>query len=171
MNEKIIKSSQEIEAALIKLSVVLNKDFHKIPIDLVSINHAAKYLVEDLTKLLDMDVRSQSLNFENYESPSKSGEVCLIQDLEYPIFGRHVILADGIIISGTTHSYLINSLKQRLPRSISIVSVGIKPNSLRFELPNCYSLFKFNKEFVGGYGMGGDEYSLKKYLVDLKKSL
>lgn len=169
MSEKIIKSSQEIEAALIKLSAVLNKNFNQTPIDLVSINHASKYLVKDLTKLLDMDVRQLSLNFENYESSSESGEVCLTQDLEYPIFGRHVILADGIIISGTTHSYLINSLQQRLPKSISIVSVGVKPNSLRFEFPNCYSLFKFDKEWVGGYGMGGDEHSLKKYLVDLEK--
>ena len=170
MNEKTIKNSQEIDAALIKLSMELNKDFHKTPIDLVSINHSAKYFVEDLTELLDMDVRPQSLNFENYESTSKSGEVCLTQDLEYPIFGRHIIIVDGIIISGTTHSYLISLLKQRLPASISIVSIGIKPNSIICELPNCYSLFKFNKEWVEGYGIGKGEYSMEKCLVDLKKS-
>ena len=166
---QIIKNSQEIDSALIKLSVDLNKDFHKTSVDLISINHAAKYMVEDLTELLDIDARLQKLNFKNYDSPSKSGEVCLTQDLEYPIFGRHIILADGIIISGTTHFYLINLLKQRFPASISIVSIGMKQNSLIYELPNCYSLFKFNKEWVEGYGIGSGEFSNEKSLVNLKK--
>ena len=171
MNQQIIKTSKEIETAIIDLSKMLNKKFHKASIDIILMNHAANPLVEDLMELLDFNVRLQNLNFESYESPSKSGEVYITKDLEHPIYDRHVILADGMIISGTTHFYLYNYLKQRLPKSISIVSTGMKPNALKCELPNCYSLFKFNKEFVGGYGMGGDEHSLKKCLVDLKKSL
>ena len=170
INENLLKSPQEIRAALIELSEKINKDFNKEAIDLIAMNHAAKYLVEELTELLEMDVRSQSFNFENYENPVESGEVQITKDLEYPIFGRHIILVDGIIISGITHSYLISFLKQRLPASISIVSIGIKPNSLIYELPNCYSLFKFNKEWVEGYGIGKGEYSMEKCLVDLKRS-
>ena len=169
MNEKIIKSSQEIEAALIKLSVVLNKDFHKIPIDLVSINHAAKYLVEELTELLEMDVRSQSFNFENYKNPVESGEVQITKDLEFPIFDRHVILVDGILISGNTHFYVCNYLKQRLPKSLSIVCIGKKPKLLAKKIPNCYSLFSFNDEWVEGYGIGGSENKDKPYLVDTRR--
>ena len=170
MNEKIIKTSREIEDAISDLSEILNKEFHKAPIDIISMNHAAKFLVEDLMELLDLDVRLQNLNFESYESPSKSGEVYITKDLEHPICDRHVILADGMIISGTTHFYLYNCLKQRLPKSISIVSTGMKPNALKCELPNCYSLFKFNDEWVEGYGIGAGEHSLEKCLVDLKKS-
>ena len=149
---------------------MLNKKFHKASIDIILMNHAANPLVEDLMELLDFNVRLQNLNFESYESPSKSGEVFITKDLEYPIYDRHVILADGMIISGVTHFYLYNCLKQRLPQSISIVSTGTKPNSLKYELPNCYSLFKFNDEWVEGYGIGAGEHSLEKCLVDLKKS-
>ena len=170
MNEKIIKNSQEIEAEIVKLSRRLKKDFHKMPIDLISMNHAAKYLIKDLIGQLKMDVRVQNLNFENYENPSKSGEVLITKDLETPIYNRHVILIDGIIISGITHFYLYNSLKQRLPKSLSIACIGMKLNSLKYELPNCYSLFKFDNEWVEGYGIGSKEHNSKKYLIDLKKT-
>ena len=169
MNEKIIKNSQEIEAAVIKLAMELNKDFHKTPIVLVSINHSAKYFVEDLTELLNMDVRAQSLNFENYENPVESGEVQITKDLEFPIFDRHVILADGILISGNTHFYVCNYLKQRLPKSLSIVCVGDKPKLLAKKIPNCYSLFSFNDEWVEGYGIGVSENKDKPYLVDTRR--
>lgn len=165
----IIKNSQEIEAALAKLSKTLNKDFHGTPLDIIPINHAANFLIKDLLKRLELDFRLQNLNFEHYENPNKSGEVHITKDLERPIYNRHVILMDGIIISGLTHFYLYNSLKQRLPKSLSIACIGMKPNSLKYELPKCYPLFKFDKEWVEGYGIGSKEHSSKKYLIDLRK--
>lgn len=170
MKKRIIKTYEEIETAIGDLSNILNKEFHKTSIDIILMNHAAKFLVKDLTKFLDLDIRLQSLNFKNYESSSESGEVHITKDLEHPIYDRHVILADGMVISGKTHFYLYNCLKQRLPKSISIISTGMKPNTLKCELPNCYSLFKFNEEWVEGYGIGEGIYSSKNYLVDLKKS-
>ena len=171
MKRRIIKTYEEIEAAIGDLSDILNKEFHKTSIDIILMNHAAKFLVKDLIKFLDLDIRLQNINFKNYESSSESGEVHITKDLEHPIYDRHVILADGMIISGTTHLYLYNCLKQRSPKSISIISTGKKPNALKRELPNCYSLFKFNEEWVEGYGIGGGEYSLERYLVDMNKPL
>jgi hypoxanthine phosphoribosyltransferase len=169
INENLLKSPQEIRAALIELSEKINKDFNKEAIDLIAMNHAAKYLVEELTELLEMDVRSQSFNFENYENPVESGEVQITKDLELPIFNRHVILADGILISGNTHFYVCNYLKQRLPKSLSIVCVGDKPKLLAKKIPNCYSLFSFNDEWVEGYGIGISENKDKPYLVDTRR--
>jgi len=170
MNEKIIKNSQEIEDALKKLSKVLNKHYHKTPIDLIYMNHAAKHFVEDLLKQLEIDVRVQNLNFQNYQDPSESGEVRISQDLEFPIFDRHVILADGILISGKTHFYVCNYLKQRFPKSLSILCIGYKPELLTYKIPNIYSLFSFKDEWIEGYGIGSKEHSDQKYLIDLKKS-
>jgi hypoxanthine phosphoribosyltransferase len=169
MIEQIIKTSKEIEPAISDLSDILNKEFHKASIDIILMNHAAKFLVADLMEFLDLDIRLQNLNFKNYESSSESGEVQITKDLEFPIFDRHVILADGILISGNTHFYVCNYLKQRLPKSLSIVSVGKKPKLLAKKIPNCYSLFNFNDEWVEGYGIGGSENKDKPYLVDTRR--
>ena len=169
ISKNLLKSSKEIKDAIIELSNKINKDYSNKTIELISINNAAKYLIEDLTKYLEIDFRLQSLNFENYENSVESGEVKLTKDLESPIFDRHVILADGILISGNTHFYLSSYLEQRLPKSISILCVGHKPELLVKKIPKCYSLFSFNDEWVEGYGIGSKEHRSQKYLVDLKK--
>lgn len=170
MNKKIVKNSREIKVRILELANQLNTDFYKTSIDLVSINHAANFLVEDLIKHLKIDLRVQSLNFENYEVQNESGEVHISKDLELPIFDRHVILADGILISGKTHFFLCNYLKQRLPKSLSIVCIGYKPELITYKLPNIYSLFSFKDEWIEGYGIGSKENSCQKYLIDLKKN-
>lgn len=169
-NKLIIKTPEEIKCSLEEISKQIKKRYNKEPLDLVLMNSAARYLVEDIKELLDMDTRYQNLIFESYKSPTKSGEVLITQDLKLPIFNRNIILVDGIIISGITHNYLISSLMQRLPKSISILSIGIKPYLLKYKLPKCFSLFEFNEEWVEGYGIGEGIYSSKNYLVDLNKS-
>ena len=169
INKNLLKSPKEIKDAIIELSNKINKDYSNKTIEIISINNASRYLIEDLKKYLKIDFRLQNLIFENYENSSESGEVKLTKDLENPIFGTHVILADGILISGNTHFYLSRVLKQRLPKSISILCVGHKPELLVKKIPKCYSLFSFNDEWVEGYGIGSKEYRSQKYLVDLKE--
>jgi len=171
MKEKIIKTTKDIEDAILKLSKKLNRDFSGQSVDIISMNHAARFLVEDLVELLNFDIKLQELHFKNYEVANTSGEVCITLDLKDPINDKHVILADGIIISGLTHSYISNYLNQRIPKSLSLVSIGVKPHSLTCKLPNSYSLFEFDDAWVEGYGIGEEEQGSKRYLVDLKKSI
>ena len=118
---------------------------------------------------MTIDVRLQNLNFENYKVQNNSGEVQISQDLEFPIFDRHVILADGMLISGKTHFYVCNYLKQRLPKSLSILCVGYKPELITHKIPNINSLFSFNDEWIEGYSIGSEKHCGQKYLIDLKK--
>ena len=169
MNKGIIKDSIEINSAIVNLSKTINQNFNHPPTDIITMNNAAKYFVEDLIDILDVDIRQQSLKFKNYNHSTHSGEVCITKDIEYPIFDRNIILADGMIISGSTHFYLCNYLEQSKPKSISIICIGIKPALVKHKLPDYYSLFEFNEEWIEGYGIGDGEYSSQKCLVDLKK--
>ena len=170
MKHKILKSSSEIDESISQLSEYLNKEYCENSVDIITLNYAADLFVKDLSKHLKIDFRLQTLKFDNYSETQKSGEVRITSDLEFPIINRHVIIADGIIISGLTHSYLIKYLKLRMPMSISLIAIGIKPNHLKYELPKVNALFNFNDEWVEGYGIGSAENSPQKCLLDLKIS-
>ena len=171
MKNKLLKDSNEIQDSIKKIAAKINEAYAGKKIDLIALNAAPKFLIEDLMEELEIEIRLQSLVFEDYDQLNQSGEVHLSKDLDFPIYDRHVLLADGMIISGNTHFYICNYLKQRLPKSLSLVCVGSKPKFLAKELPHCYSLFNFHNEWVEGYGIGGEEFSKEKYLVDLKKTL
>ena len=166
--KNILKNKNDIEEAIDLLSKNLMKDYPEGSVDLISLNHAPKYFSADLANSLSMDLRLQKLEFENYETKTKSGEVKIIQDLEHPIYGRNIILTDGIIISGITHDYLYNMLNQRFPKSIAIASIASKPKLLKKTLPICYTLFNFSDEMIEGYGMGSAQLKERKCLFDVR---
>tara|TARA_B100000519_G_scaffold203428_1_gene226701 strand:+ start:7809 stop:8321 length:513 start_codon:yes stop_codon:yes gene_type:complete len=166
--KKIIKNKEDIKKGINTLSKNLIKIYPEGDVDLILLNHAPKYFSKDLADSLRIDVRIQKLEFDNYEAKTRSGEVKITKDLEYPICGRNVILTDGIIISGTTHEYLCNILNQRLPKSLAIASIASKPKLLKKNLPPCYTLFHFSDEIIEGYGMGSAELSKKKCLFNVR---
>ena len=168
MTKQIIKTTEEIDQSINLLSKKIIKDYPNGSIDLISLNHAPKFFTADLANSLNMDIRFQKLEFENYETRTQSGEVKIIQDLENPIFGRNIILTDGIIISGITHDYLCNLLDQRSPKSIAIASIASKPRLLKKKLPRCYTLFNFTNEMIEGYGMGTAQLKERKCLFDVR---
>ena len=171
MNYKILKTSEEIDESIFELSEKLNEGFSRDAVDIITLNHSADIFVEDVTKHLSFNCRLQKIKFESYEETQKSCEVKITSDLEFPIYNKHVILADGIIISGSTHFYLMKYIEQRLPLSITLISVGIKPNLVKFKLPKTFSMFNFEEEWVEGYGIGSGNHKSKKSLFDLKKTV
>ena len=105
----------------------------------------------------------------NYENASKSGEVFITKDLDSSIFGKNILLIEGIIISGLTPNYIVRLLKQRKPKSIAIACIGTKPQLLNKKLPEVFSLFSFNKEWVEGYGIGDSDFKMKRNIFDISK--
>ncbi len=166
MKSGVIKTEDEINDALMKLSIELNEVFCGEQVEMVKMNSAANLFAQDLSKLLEFDFNTQSLEFESYEDSKQ--EVKITKDLSTPIDGKDLIILDGIIISGNTHDYISRVLEQRKPKSISIVCIGIKEESMKISLPKIYFMFSFSKEWVEGYGIGDPQNSVNKFLIDVK---
>lgn len=167
MKSGVIKTEDEINDALMKLSIELNEVFCGEQVEMVKMNSAPKMFAQDLSKLLEFEFNFQTLKFESYRNSSIQ-EVKITKDLSSPIEGKDLVILDGIIISGNTHDYISRILEQRKPKSISIVCIGIKEASKQTSLPKIYSMFSFTKEWVEGYGIGDPQNSVNRFLIDVK---
>ena len=87
-----------------------------------------------------------------------SGEVDLLYDTPSTITGKHVVLVEDIVDSGTTLNRLIPMLQQRGPLSLEVCALlhkhiapdlALEPRWVGFDCPN---------EFVIGYGLDHSEY-------------
>src|SRR5690606_37304563 len=87
-----------------------------------------------------------------------SGEVRLLYDPEATIEGRHVILVEDIIDSGTTLNRLVPLLRERGPASLELCALLHKRIAEDLVLEPRWVGFDAPREFLVGHGLdpGGD---------------
>ena len=86
-------------------------------------------------------------------STETTGVVRILKDLDNSIEGKHILIVEDIVDTGTTLSYLLKYLKARKAASIEIVALLNKPARRKVELPVKYIGFEVPDAFIVGYGI------------------
>lgn len=162
----ILHDEGDIRTNVAALAARINADYADRELDLVVLLNGANMFGHDLARHLTMPTRLHHLGFTSYQGAPQSGEVCVTLDIAEPLQGRHVLIAEGIVISGRTPLYLVNLLKLRDPASIALCAVGTKPAMRSVDLDMPYSMYSFGKEMVAGYGIGKGPERLLPHLID-----
>jgi hypoxanthine phosphoribosyltransferase len=166
MSHQILHDPFKINNRVNEIAREINKDYLGREIELVCLTNAALIFTADLIRLLDVPTRLYTLAFTSYAKTSTSGEVHLTQDISEPLQGRHVLVIEGMVISGRTPLYLMNFLRLRQPASLELCVIGSKPMELAVALPIKYCLFEFKNEWVVGYGIGKSPERALPYLIN-----
>lgn len=164
----VLVAAAELRERLEQLANEINRDYAGREIDLVCLSNSAMVFTADLARLIKVPVRQHLLAFTTYPNAPQSGEVRITLDVAEPLEGRHVLLVEGMVISGRTPLYLMNLLRLRRPASLDLCVIGSKPAELAVELTIKYRLFEFGKEWVAGYGIGHGAEKSSMDLVNLK---
>ena len=167
----ILVSEEKIHERLQGLAQQINVDYQSRDIDLVCLTNSAMTFMTDLVRLIQRPVKLHTIAFDSYKPAPKSGEVRLTLDVTTPLEGRHVLVVEGMVISGRTPLYLMNLLRLRQPASLELCVIGSKPTELAVDLPIKYRLFDFGSEWVAGYGIGNESHKVSPHLIDLKSTL
>lgn len=114
--------------------------------------------VGDLVRQITRPVQVDFLVAGSYGSgTTSSGEVRLLYDPEAKLTGRHVVVVEDIVDSGTTLNRLVPLLRQRQPKSLELCallhkhlapSIALEPRWVGFDAPD---------EFLIGYGLDHSE--------------
>ncbi len=108
----------------------------------------------DLARATPLDLELDFLAVSSYgASQTTSGVVKLIMDLRADIRGRHVVLCEGVVDSGTSVSFILDHLKSRGAASIKVATLLDKVPCRRHPVPVDYAGWKIGSEFVIGYGL------------------
>ena len=155
---KILVTREEIANSIRELGQKITHDFAGRDLVMVCILKGACVFFTDLMREVDLPVTTEFMSVSSYGSgTSSSGVVRIVKDLDTQIEGRDVLIAEDILDSGLTLSYLVHVLEQRHPRSISIATLLDKPARRVVDLTVQYSCFNIPDAFVVGYGLDYDE--------------
>ena len=164
-------SEAAIQKRVKELGEELSEKFsNKTPVMLGVLNGAILFYA-DLVRAMNIDVICDFVCLKSYKNTKKnSPEFKLICDSNLPLDGKDVVIVENIVDQG----FIIRTLKQmislRSPKSITLVTLLLKPNALKASNLECdYVGFEIPNDFVVGYGTSSNNrYRNLPYIGELQ---
>ena len=153
-NLKTIIDAQQIEQRISVLAEEINESYRGKVLDIVYFVNSASMFCADLIRQLHIETRVHPMSFKSYPTGNRSGEVCITLDVSEPLQGCHVLVLEGIIVSGKTPRFILDVIQARQPETLAMAALGVKPKQLTASLPLKYIGFELGSEILTGYGIG-----------------
>jgi hypoxanthine phosphoribosyltransferase len=154
----VLITEDQIHHRLAELAREIEADYDGQDLLLVGVLKGAVMVMADLSRALNRHVSMDWMAVSSYGSgTTSSGVVRILKDLDTDIQGMHVLIAEDIIDTGLTLSWLVANLKSRGPPSVKICALLRKPDAVQMTVEVKYVGFEIPNEFVVGYGLDYDE--------------
>ena len=160
MSEKIRELISEADVAkkIAEMGAQISKDYAGESVYLLCILKGGVFFTTELAKHITIPVTIDFMSVSSYGGgTTSSGIVRIVKDLDTPIEGRNVLIAEDIIDTGRTLAYLMEHLKQRKPKSLKLCTLLDKPERRVSDVKVDYTGFEIPDEFVVGYGLDYDQ--------------
>ena len=156
--EKVLISEEELQAKVEELAEKISADYKDKDLLVVSILKGGFVFASDLFRKLTIPASVDFMAVSSYGSSSKSsGVVKILKDLDRPVEGKDILIAEDILDSGITLNYLRELLIHRGVNSMKICTILNKPDRRKADIVADYVGFDIPDEFVVGYGLDYDE--------------
>ncbi len=148
-----IISEKSIIQRVEKLADEISRSFEgEIPI-LVSVLNGSFIFTSDLVRAMKIDCEIDFIKVSTYFGDKSKGRVDFKKDISIEITNRHVILVEDIIDSGLTINFIRKKLLAARPKSISVVTLLMKPDITKIDFEVNWVGFEIPPDFVVGYGL------------------
>lgn len=173
--EKVFYSEEQLQKRIAELGAQITADYKDFDEDIfcVGILKGAVVFYTDLVRQIKLPINFDFMIASSYgNSTSTSGTVKILKDLDYDIEGKHLIVIEDIIDSGTTMHYLKKYFAARKPKSVKLCALFSKPSRRTVDVDIDYCGFTVPDEFLVGYGLDyAEKYRNLPYVGVLKRSV
>lgn len=169
--ESVILSEDDIRTLVAGMGAKISADYvDKNPL-VVTVLRGAFIFTADLMRAISVPCSVDFMAVSSYgDGVKSSGVVRIVKDLDTKVEGRHIIIAEDILDSGLTLSYLIGMLEARHPASIRVAAFAVKDiPGKRPAINPAYVGTHVPNEFIVGYGLDyAERYRNLPYVGVLK---
>lgn len=147
-------SAEVIASRVAELGAEITEAYAGRSLVLLCVLKGSLVFTADLMRAIPLPMRLEFLGLRSYgDGTRSSGVVQITQDLTQPIAGEDVIVVEDIVDTGLTLSYLLELLRARGPRSVSVCALLHKPARTVRTVPIDFLGFTIEDRFVVGYGL------------------
>ncbi|UCS94076.1 hypoxanthine phosphoribosyltransferase [Echinicola marina] len=151
-------SAEELDERINCIAKDISKDYRgRNPLVLGVLNGAFMF-VSDLMKKVDIPLQMSFIKISSYQAMNSTGKVRELIGVSEEIKGREVIVVEDIVDTGVSMTHLLETISEKGPASISVVSLLFKPAALKKPVMLDYVGFEIPDKFVVGYGLDYDGF-------------
>jgi hypoxanthine phosphoribosyltransferase len=167
MNPKITVNNQQfslflaaekIQARIKELALELEQDAQEKERCFVVVLNGAMFFASDLILQYSKPCTVQSIKCKSYEGMESTGKINFELPFTNEIKGKHVVILEDIIDTGTTLAFLLEEIKSFEPASVKVCTLLLKPAALKQSIPIDFKGFEIENLFVLGYGLDYDGF-------------
>ena len=151
---QVLFTRQEIAETVKRLAGEIKRDYQgKNPL-LIGVLKGCFIFMADLIRLLDFRLTVEFVTLSSYgRGTESSGKVKLVRCLSAPVKGCDVLVVEDIVDTGLSLKYIEELFSEKSPNSMKVVSLLVKPGSLKYDVKIDYIGFRIPDKFVIGYGL------------------
>ena len=174
---QILFTEQELSDRVSAMGAAIMRDYADVAKDegivLISVLRGAAIFMADLARQIQLPLEMDYMAVSSYGNGAKSsGVVRILKDLSSEIEGRHVVIAEDILDSGLTLTYLMKNLRSRKPASLEVAALLRKKTKAQADIHCRYVGFECPDEFIVGYGLDyAERYRNLPYIGVLKTEI
>jgi hypoxanthine phosphoribosyltransferase len=147
-------TEENIQKRVKELGQTLSNDYRdKVPV-FIGILNGSFLFMSDLIKNFKGDCEIDFLKLSSYgDEKISSGRVKMLKELNCEVDGRDLIIVEDIVDSGLSIKFMEDLIAEHHPSSMKVISLLVKPNSLKYNVKIDYIGFDIPSKFVIGYGL------------------
>jgi hypoxanthine phosphoribosyltransferase len=155
-NIELIFSACKLSSRVQELGMQITRNYKNncSKIILIGLLRGSFVFIADLCRTIKIKHEIDFMTTSSYGNNNFSNrDVKILKDLEEDIYGKNVLIIEDIIDSGHTLSKVLEILKLRNPKSLSVCTLLDKPECREVNISIDYIGFSIPNYFVVGYGI------------------
>jgi len=147
-------TEDQIQKRIKELAEQISSDYKSsLPVFIGVLNGSILFM-SDLIRYLDINCEIDFFKLSSYgDAKISTGNVTLLKELNCEVNDRDIIIVEDIVDTGLSLKYIEELFSEKSPNSMKVVSLLVKPGSLKYDVKIDYIGFRIPDKFVIGYGL------------------
>jgi hypoxanthine phosphoribosyltransferase len=147
-------TEEQIQNRIKELAEQLSSDYKSSVPVFIGVLNGSFLFMSDLIRYLTINCEIDFFKLSSYgDAKISSGNVTLLKELNCEVNDRDIVIVEDIVDTGLSIKYIEELFAEKSPNSMKVVSLLVKPGSLKYDVKIDYIGFKIPNKFVIGYGL------------------
>lgn len=147
-------TEEQIQNRIKALAAQISLEYKSSVPVFIGVLNGSFLFMSDLIRYLDINCEIDFFKLSSYgDAKISTGNVKLLKELNCEVNDRDIIIVEDIVDTGLSLKYIEELFSEKSPNSMKVVSLLVKPGSLKYDVKIDYIGFRIPDKFVIGYGL------------------